>query len=102
MSISDLAFLDDLERIIHERINDPSKNSYTASLVKAGPRRLAQKVGEEGVELALASAAGDRDEVIEEASDLLYHVMVLLADQQLRLKDVCDRLKARHEGAQAN
>lgn len=96
MSISDLAFLDDLERIIRERIDDPSEDSYTASLVKAGPRRLAQKVGEEGVELALASAAGDKDEVIEEASDLIFHVLVLLADQQLGLKDVCDRLKSRH------
>lgn len=97
MSISDLAFLDDLERIIRERIDDPSEDSYTASLVKAGPRRLAQKVGEEGVELALASAAGDKDEVIEEASDLIFHVLVLLADQQLGLKDVCDRLKTRHQ-----
>ncbi len=102
MSISDIAFLDDLERIIRERIDDPSEDSYTAQLVKAGPRRLAQKVGEEGVELALASAAGDKEDVIDEASDLIYHVMVLLADQQLRLKDVCDRLKTRHDNQQAN
>ncbi len=102
MSISDIAFLDVLERIIRERIDNPSEDSYTAQLVKAGTRRLAQKVGEEGVELALASAAGDKEEVIDEASDLIYHVMVLLADQQLRLKDVCDRLRVRHENQQAN
>ena len=101
MSISDIAFLDDLEHIIRERINDPSDDSYTATLVKAGRRRLAQKVGEEGVELALASAGGDRDEVIDEASDLIYHVLVLLADQKLSLKDVCARLRARHESQQA-
>jgi len=57
-----------------------------------------EEVGEEGVELALAAAAGDRDEVIDEAADLLYHMMVLLADQELGLKDVCDRLRTRHSG----
>lgn len=98
MSISDIAFLEDLETIIRNRLQEPSAESYTASLVSAGRRRIAQKVGEEGVELALAAAAGDRDEVIDEAADLLYHMMVLLADQELGLKDVCDRLRTRHSG----
>lgn len=99
MSISDIAFLEDLETIIRNRLQEPSAESYTASLVSAGRRRIAQKVGEEGVELALAAAAGDRDEVIDEAADLLYHMMVLLADQELGLKDVCDRLRTRHSGS---
>ncbi len=99
MSISDIAFLIDLEDIIHRRLQDPTDDSYTARLANAGTKRIAQKVGEEGVELALAAAAGDRDEVIDEAADLIYHVMVLLSDQELTLKDICDRLKTRHSSA---
>jgi len=96
VSISDIAFLIDLEDIINRRLQDPTDDSYTARLVNAGTKRIAQKVGEEGVELALAAAAGERDEVIDEAADLIYHVMVLLSDQELTLKDICDRLKTRH------
>ena len=96
MSISDIAFLEDLETIVHDRLKDPGEDSYTARLATAGMKRIAQKVGEEGVELALAAAAGDEDEVIDETADLLYHVIVLLAVQNLGLKDVCDRLRTRH------
>lgn len=99
MSISDIAFLEDLERIIHVRMNESTEESYTARLVQSGGRRVAQKVGEEGVELALAAAGGDPNEVIDEAADLVFHMMVLLADQKLRLKDVCERLKTRHQGS---
>lgn len=96
MSISDIAFLEDLEQIIKDRIHDAPENSYTARLANAGTKRIAQKVGEEGVELALAATVGDRQETVDEAADLLYHVIVLLADQGLGLKDVCDRLRTRH------
>ncbi len=96
MSISDIAFLEDLERIIKERLDDPPEGSYTARLANAGTKRIAQKVGEEGVELALAATAGDKAEVVDEAADLLYHVIVLLVDQGLGLKEVCDRLRTRH------
>ncbi len=96
MSISDIVFLEELQNIIVQRQQQAGSESYTASLFAAGSKRIAQKVGEEGVELALAAACGDRDEVIDEAADLFYHVMVLLADQQLQLKDVCDRLRTRH------
>jgi phosphoribosyl-ATP pyrophosphohydrolase len=99
MTISDIAFLEDLERIIHTRMHEPTDESYTARLVQSGGRRVAQKVGEEGVELALAAAGGDPNEVIDEAADLVFHLMVLLADQKLRLKDVCERLKTRHHGS---
>lgn len=98
MSISDIAFLEDLEIIVRERMNALGDESYTARLVQAGPKRIGQKVGEEGVELALAAATENREEVIDEASDLLYHVIVLLAQQELGLKDVCARLKSRHSG----
>ena len=98
MSISDIAFLEDLEIIVNDRLKDPSEDSYTARLATAGMKRIAQKVGEEGVELALAAAVGDKDEVIDEAADLLYHVIVLLKVQDLGLKDICDRLQTRHSG----
>jgi phosphoribosyl-AMP cyclohydrolase / phosphoribosyl-ATP pyrophosphohydrolase len=98
VSISDIAFLEDLETIVNDRLKDPSEDSYTARLATAGMKRIAQKVGEEGVELALAAAVGDKDEVIDEAADLLYHVIVLLRVQDLGLKDICDRLRTRHSG----
>jgi phosphoribosyl-ATP pyrophosphohydrolase/phosphoribosyl-AMP cyclohydrolase len=96
VTISDIAFLQELEKIIKSRFDDPPEDSYTARLSAAGSKRIAQKVGEEGVELALAAALGDREETIDEAADLLYHVIVLLTDQGLSLKDVCDRLRTRH------
>ena len=96
MANKDIAFLSDLENIIHERLKNPNSESYTAQLVKAGTKRIAQKLGEEGVELALAAAAGSQDEVIDEAADLMYHLLVLLADQELTLGAVSRRLKARH------
>ena len=99
MSISDIAFLEDLETIVRSRMSQPTEESYTARLIQAGAKRIGQKVGEEGVELALAATTGDSDEVIDEAADLLYHVIVLLAHQDLGLKDVCARLKTRHSGA---
>jgi len=99
VSISDIAFLEDLEEIINARLRNPTEESYTAHLASAGSKRIAQKVGEEGVELALAAATGDRDEVVDEAADLVYHMIVLLADQDLGLKDVCDRLRTRHSGS---
>ncbi len=98
MSISDIAFLEDLETIVNERLQDPTQGSYTARLASLGMKRVAQKVGEEGVELALAAVAGDKNEVVDETADLLYHLIVLLAAQDLRLKDVCDRLRTRHAG----
>lgn len=99
MTIADIAFFSELEEIINHRISNPSDESYTAGLVKAGSKRIAQKVGEEGVELALAAATGDKEEVIDEAADLMYHMIVLLADQNLDLATIADRLRTRHSGA---
>lgn len=92
-------FLVRLEGIIAGRFAEPSDTSYTSKLARAGTRRIAQKVGEEGVETALAATAGSRDEVVAEAADLVYHLLVLLADQGLRLEDVIAELERRHRGA---
>ena len=99
MTISDIAFFSELEDIIHNRIENPTEESYTARLMQSGRKRIAQKLGEEGVELALAAAAGDKDEVIDEAADLMYHLIVLLADQELNLGAISNRLRTRHSGS---
>ena len=98
MSNNDLGFLATLEAVIRERLDNPNDESYTASLAASGVQRIAQKVGEEGVELALASVAGNRDEVIDEAADLVYHLLVLLQTQDLDLGQVVECLRARHSG----
>ena len=92
----DLAFLAELERVIRERDRLRPEGSYTTKLLEDGVKRIAQKVGEEGVETALAAAAGDTDELLEEASDLLYHLFVLLRSRQLDLADLLATLEARH------
>lgn len=96
MSNADLGFFGELETIIQARLATPTKESYTAKLAAAGVKRIAQKVGEEGVELALAAVSGDSEEIIDEAADLLYHLTVLLAERDLRLADVAARLQQRH------
>lgn len=96
MSDSDIEFISKLETIVHERLKNPGDASYTAKLAAAGTKRIAQKVGEEGVELALAASSGDREETVEEAADLVYHLIVLLADQGLGLADISKRLESRH------
>ena len=93
---SDLQFLGVLEDVIVERLGSDDAESYTASLVASGPQRIAQKVGEEGVELALASASGSTGDVLNEAADLVYHVMVLLHSHGLSLGDVARTLETRH------
>jgi len=96
MSRNKLTFLNTLEQVIGDRLKEPSQESYTASLAALGPKRIAQKIGEEGVELAIAAVAGDRQEITEETADLLYHVLVMLGSQCIALSDVVDVLEARH------
>jgi len=93
---SNIEFISKLETIVQQRLRNPSDESYTAKLAAAGTKRIAQKLGEEGVELALAAASGDREETIDEAADLVYHLVVLLADQGLSLADIANRLEIRH------
>ncbi|MCL4720404.1 MAG: phosphoribosyl-ATP diphosphatase [Gammaproteobacteria bacterium] len=96
MSRDSLAFLLELEVLIAGRRAGAPPGSYTASLFEAGPVRIAQKVGEEGVELALAGATGEAPAVVSEAADLLYHVLVLLSARDIPLADVVNELRRRH------
>lgn len=84
-----------LERTIVERAEADPAESWTARLLAEGPKRAAQKVGEEGVETALAGAAGDDAELASEAADLIYHLLVLLKARGLSSQDVLDVLAAR-------
>jgi phosphoribosyl-ATP pyrophosphohydrolase/phosphoribosyl-AMP cyclohydrolase len=86
-----------LELTIDARASADPKESWTARLLAAGPKRAAQKVGEEGVETALAGAAGDVEELCNESADLLYHLLVLLKSRGARLADVLAVLKRRAE-----
>jgi phosphoribosyl-ATP pyrophosphohydrolase/phosphoribosyl-AMP cyclohydrolase len=86
-----------LERTIAERANAPTDESWTAKLLSKGPKRIAQKVGEEGVETALAGAAGNAAELCEESADLLYHLGVLLHARGLSFNDVMAVLANRAE-----
>lgn len=92
----ELSFLADLERLIHEREAQRPQDSYTTKLFDAGVKRMAQKVGEEGVETALAAAAGDKEELANESADLLFHLLVLLKACDLSLIDVVNILRSRH------
>jgi phosphoribosyl-AMP cyclohydrolase / phosphoribosyl-ATP pyrophosphohydrolase len=92
-----MAFLAKLEEVIGARMAMRPEGSYTAKLLAAGWARIAQKVGEEGLEAALAGAGGSDHEVIQEVSDLLYHVMVMLKARGLSFKGVAAELRARHE-----
>jgi phosphoribosyl-ATP pyrophosphohydrolase/phosphoribosyl-AMP cyclohydrolase len=87
-----------LERTIVVRASASPAESWTARLLAEGPKRIAQKVGEEGVECALAGAAGDAKELSEEAADLLYHLAVLLHARGLSFAEVMDVLAQRAEG----
>lgn len=93
----DWAFLYQLEQLIAERKNADPASSYTAKLYASGTKRIAQKVGEEGVETALAATVNDRHELTNEASDLLYHLLVLLQDQNLDLSAIIANLRTRHK-----
>ena len=91
-----LAFLAELERVIAQRYEDRPEGSYTTRLFEAGVKRIAQKVGEEGVETALAAASGDTGELANEAADLIYHLLVLLRNEGLTLADIAGTLEKRH------
>lgn len=91
-----LAFLGRLEGIIEQRIAENPEGSYTARLFAKGRRRIAQKVGEEGVEVALAAVAEGDDKVVSESADLLYHLLVLLKSRGMTLARVVTELESRH------
>lgn len=92
----DLAFVAELERLVVQRDRDRPEGSYTTELFLSGSKRIAQKVGEEGVETALAAVAGDDKELLNESADLIFHLLVLLRSRQLDLSAVIDVLRSRH------
>jgi phosphoribosyl-ATP pyrophosphohydrolase/phosphoribosyl-AMP cyclohydrolase len=92
----DIAFLTQLEGVISQRYDDRPEGSYTTRLLDDGIKRIAQKVGEEGVETALAAVSGDDKELLNESADLLYHLFVLLCSRKLEVGALIDVLKARH------
>ena len=93
---ADMSFIADLEQVIASRKGADPDSSYTAHLYSKGIKRIAQKVGEEGVETALAATVKDLEELKNESADLLYHLIVLLQASDLNLSDVVKVLKARH------
>jgi phosphoribosyl-ATP pyrophosphohydrolase/phosphoribosyl-AMP cyclohydrolase len=92
-----LTFIAQLQAVLAERKSADPEQSYTASLFARGTKRISQKVGEEGVEVALAAMANDREELINESSDLLYHLLVLLEKQEVGFDEVVACLQARHK-----
>jgi phosphoribosyl-ATP pyrophosphohydrolase/phosphoribosyl-AMP cyclohydrolase len=92
-----LGFLLELEQVIAQRIAASPQGSYTARLYAEGVRRIAQKVGEEGLEVALAGAGESDAALLGECADLLYHLLVLLRSRSLPLAAVIEELRRRHE-----
>jgi phosphoribosyl-ATP pyrophosphohydrolase/phosphoribosyl-AMP cyclohydrolase len=85
-----------LENVINDRKKNPVKGSYTASLFESGLNKIAQKVGEEAVELIIEAKDNNRQLFLNEAADLLYHYLVLVSAKDLKLQDVLEILKKRH------
>ncbi len=93
---SGVGWLAQLARIVEQRAVANPETSYTARLIAKGPVRIAQKIGEEGVEVALAGAVGDRAGCISETADLLYHLSVLMKARGFGWEDVAEELERRH------
>ncbi|MEZ9776848.1 bifunctional phosphoribosyl-AMP cyclohydrolase/phosphoribosyl-ATP diphosphatase HisIE [Vibrio sp. 10N.261.54.A5] len=94
---SQMVWFHQLEQLLAARKDADPESSYTANLYARGTKRISQKVGEEGVEVALAATSGDKAELVCESADLIYHLMVLLQDQGLSMDDVVNKLKERHK-----
>lgn len=90
-------FVGRLDALLEQRQQSMPEGSYTTKLFQSGVRRIAQKVGEEGVETALAAVAQDEKDLLNEASDLVYHLMVLLRSRGLDWNAVQQNLKLRHQ-----
>ncbi len=90
-------FIFELENIIKDRYENPSAKSYVNSLREKGLNKIAQKVGEEGVETVIAALAETENDLINESSDLLFHLLVLLKEKNLTLADIAKNLESRHQ-----
>jgi phosphoribosyl-ATP pyrophosphohydrolase len=94
---TNIEFLIELQNVIRSRRTSREETSYTKTLFNRGTPFIAQKVGEEAVELAIAAVQGDKGRTISEAADLMYHLLVLLEDSDLSLADLAAELAARHK-----
>ena len=92
-----LKFLTELQDFIDKRHDEMPEGSYTTKLFKDGINKIAQKVGEEALETVIEATNGTADHLVYEASDLLYHLIVLLTSKQLRIEDIADELHKRHD-----
>jgi phosphoribosyl-ATP pyrophosphohydrolase/phosphoribosyl-AMP cyclohydrolase len=90
-------FIFELENIIKDRYENPSAKSYVNSLREKGLNKIAQKVGEEGVETVIAALAETEIDLINESSDLVFHLLVLLKEKNLTLADIAKNLESRHQ-----
>jgi phosphoribosyl-ATP pyrophosphohydrolase/phosphoribosyl-AMP cyclohydrolase len=93
----EILFLKHLQGVIEQRRQEMPEGSYTTTLFTKGVNRMAQKVGEEAVETVIEATNGTEERFIYEASDLVYHLMVLLTSKGLKLEDLCRELKKRHK-----
>jgi phosphoribosyl-AMP cyclohydrolase / phosphoribosyl-ATP pyrophosphohydrolase len=93
---NDIGFLSYLQDFILKRKDEMPEGSYTTSLFKSGTRKITQKVGEESIETIIGAMANDDENMIYEAGDLLYHLIVLLTHKGFRIEDVVNELKKRH------
>ncbi len=93
-----LNFLNELFDLIKERKEKLPENSYTTKLFKEGANRIIQKVGEEAIETVIAAKNKDKNEIINETSDLIYHLFVMLADLDIDFSEIVDNLKKRRSG----
>ena len=87
--------LENLMQVIKARKNAPFDKSYVASLYAKGRKKIAQKIGEEGVELSLAAVLDDKKETVSESADLLFHMMVLWSDMGIEISDIIKELERR-------
>lgn len=90
-------FLEELDKIIEMRKKEPLSDSYVSDLFKKGIDRILKKIGEEAGEVIIASKNRDKEELTNEAADLLFHLMLVLKEQGLSINDVDDCLKKRHK-----
>ena len=92
-----LLFLTELQDFINRRYEEMPKGSYTTKLFKDGINKIAQKVGEEALETVIEATNGTSEHLVYEASDLLYHLVVMLASKELRIEQVAEELHKRHD-----
>ncbi len=92
-----LLFLSELQDFIEKRYKEMPEGSYTTSLFKDGLNRMAQKVGEEALELVIEATNGTDERLVYEGSDMLYHLIVLLTSKGLRIEDLAKELQVRHD-----